>query len=166
MVSNHHRHAQALVSATRARMTVMTDPSSSSDTIPIDGRLSTIYRLSRWVLALIFVYHGLVPKILFRNAQEIEMNTAFAPAVEETFALISSGVAELLLAVLLVWLYRWQILNYAIIAFGCLATLAIVISLPHLLANAFNPFSTNLALVALAGINCLSATAVREHDRP
>lgn len=119
-------------------------------------RLDRVYLLSRLALAVIFFYHGLVPKLLFRSPQEIEMNSTFTPWVEESFALISSGVAEILISVLLLVCYRARFFNYAILFFGTAATLAIALMLPHLLTDAFNPFSTNVAIVGFAIINLLA----------
>lgn len=116
-------------------------------------RLSRVYFASRIGLAAIFFYHGLVPKILFADDTEIEMNEVFMPFVGEKFALISSGILEIIFAILLLVLFRNRILNYLIIFFGIGATLAILIKLPHLLTDAFNPFSTNLAIVLFALIN-------------
>lgn len=119
-----------------------------------------IFWLSRIGLATVFFYHGLVPKLLFRNAQEIEMNARFVPAVDESVALIGSGIAEIVFSLGLLICFRVRWFNYLIIAFGCLATIAIAFQLPHLLANAFNPFSTNLSIVLLAAINLQSAAAL------
>lgn len=119
-----------------------------------------IYLVSRLGLAGIWLYHGLVPKLLFGASQEVEMNTVFMPFVGEKAALISSGIAEVVFAILLLAFYRVRWFNYVTIAFGSVASLAILVALPHLYTEAFNPFSTNLAIVLLAVINLMSAESL------
>lgn len=114
--------------------------------------------ISRYSLALIFFYHGLVPKLLFKSEQEVLMNNTFMPFMEKDFALISSGIAEVLYAFLLVIFASNKKLLYPAMAFSTLATIAIIIQLPQLMTHAFNPFSINLAVFSLALINlkCLN----------
>lgn len=118
---------------------------------------SKIYAISRLSLALIFFYHGLVPKLMFGNEQEILMNLVMMPFVPERVALISSGVVEVILGVLFIVLYRNLILNYVVMLFAVSVSVAILIFLPELYQNAFNPFSINLSVVALGWINILSS---------
>ena len=115
-----------------------------------------IYKLSRYTLAAIFFYHGLVPKLLFKHEQEVLMNDTMMPFVPEQTALLVSGGMEIVLAVLFVVLYRNLWLNYIAIFFLVSVTLGIGVMLPQLLTYAFNPFSLNLAVVALALINIWS----------
>ena len=118
-----------------------------------------IEKISRLSLALIWLYHGLVPKILFKSEQEILMNSTFLPFLGEDFTLIASGILELIYAALLLVFFRSTKLLLPSIVFGVLATIAILIMIPELLQNAFNPFTTNLAVLALSVINWI---AIRE----
>ena len=111
------------------------------------------YFTSRLSLAIIFFYHGLVPKLIFRNEQEVLMNDTLMPFVEKDLALNSSGILEIILAIALMILYRNKILLYLIIFFATSVTLALIIKLPGLFENAFNPFSLNLAVLVLCLIN-------------
>ena len=115
--------------------------------------MKDIYAISRISIAAIFLYHGLVPKILFANNQEVMMNDALMPFVPERVALISSGIAEVVYAVLLLVFYRSKWLLYPAIVFATLVTPALLLVLPGLFENAFNPFSINLAVVTLCIIN-------------
>lgn len=119
--------------------------------------MDRIYRLSRLGLAAIWFYHGLVPKLLFGSAQEVEMNSVFLPFVPEKMALVTSGIAEVVFAILLLVFYRARWPNYVTIVFGSLASVAILFALPHMYAEAFNPFSINLSIILLAMINLMSA---------
>jgi hypothetical protein len=113
-------------------------------------------KISRYSLAAIFFYHGLVPKLLFKSEQEVLMNNAFLPFMEKDFALISSGIAEIIYALALVIFATNKKLLYPAMAFSILATIAIIIQLPQLMTHAFNPFSINLAVFSLALINLKS----------
>jgi hypothetical protein len=115
-----------------------------------------IQKVSRYSLAAIFFYHGLVPKLLFKSEQEVLMNNAFMPFMEKNFALISSGVAEIIYAIALVAFASNKKLLYPAMAFSVLATIAIIVQLPQLMTHAFNPFSINLAVFSLALINLKS----------
>ncbi|MDD7983426.1 DoxX-like family protein [Lentisphaera marina] len=113
-------------------------------------------KISRYSLAAIFFYHGLVPKLLFKSEQEVLMNNAFLPFMEKDFALTSSGIAEIIYALALVIFSTNKKLLYPAMAFSILATLAIIIQLPQLMTHAFNPFSINLAVFSLALIDLKS----------
>lgn len=115
-------------------------------------RLRQIALVARLALALVFLWHGLVPKILWLSVDELAMIAAHGPAVQAlvppaTLAQFA-GWAEVCLALLLVirrW--RWPLL----LAGSVLLVLLVDVALfsPHLLLQAFNPVSTNLAALAL-----------------
>ncbi len=120
-----------------------------------------IYDISRWTLAAIFFYHGLVPKLLFKHPQEVLMNSTMMPAVPEATALLVSGWMEVILAVLFIVLYRNILLNFVAIGFLVMVSIAILIFLPELYTYAFNPFSLNLSVIILSIINLMT----RDHAR-
>jgi uncharacterized membrane protein YphA (DoxX/SURF4 family) len=124
-------------------------------------RLRQIALMARLALALVFLWHGLVPKLLWLSADEVAMIQAHGlpahglpahglPAPELVAGL--AGAAEVLLALLLVLLRRrrWPLL----LAGALLAVLLVDVALfsPHLLLQAFNPLSTNLAALALCWV--------------
>ena len=115
--------------------------------------MKLIYAISRFSLAAIFFYHGLVPKLIYKNGHEVRMNNTLLPFVEENIALYATGIAEIVFAVLIIAFYKTRELNYICIAFACIATTVLAVWLPDLFQYAFNPFSTNLAVIALATIN-------------
>jgi len=118
-----------------------------------------IANISRLTLVFIWFYHGLVPKIIFANEQEVLMNATFLPFLSKEFTLLTSGVIELVYAVLLLVFFRSKVLLYPAIGFSVVATLAILIKIPELFENAFNPFSTNLSVLCLCLINLLAIRA-------
>lgn len=104
--------------------------------------------LARWGLALLFFYHGLVPKLLWLSADEKFMIAAHGlPHVERVAAL--AGLAEIALALLLLGVRqsRWPIGLAAALLAALLVDVAIFT--PGLLIQAFNPLSTNLVALCL-----------------
>ena len=109
--------------------------------------------LARYTLGFIFIYHGLVPKILFLSQTELAINQAhaFLGVAPEHISLLG-GVAEIVLGLLIV-LYRraiWPV-SVAILAL-LLLLLDIMIMMPQLLVEAFNPVTINLAGLVLGWI--------------
>src|SRR5882724_2614229 len=62
-------------------------------------RQTLIHGVARAGLALIFAYHGLVPKLLGRHVDEMAMLRDAGVGVESTWAVLATlGIAELLFA--------------------------------------------------------------------
>lgn len=114
----------------------------------IEPRLQQIALLARVALALLFVWHGLVPKILWLSPDEVAMIQAHGFRAVEPIAQLA-GLGEIALGLLLVLLrrQRWPLLLAAALLLGLLLDVAWFS--PHLLLQAFNPLSTNLAGLAL-----------------
>jgi hypothetical protein len=123
------------------------DPASAA-------RHALVHAVSRLSLAAIFVYQGLVPKLLYRDASEIMLLGAAGvlPGVLNG-VLVALGVAELALAAALAigWTRRWPALLVA--ASMPLAAAVVALTAPGGFAAAFNPFSLSLAVAALAAID-------------
>ena len=114
--------------------------------------------LARYTLGFIFIYHGLVPKILFLSQTELAINQAhaFLGVAPERIALFG-GVAEIVLGLLIV-LYRQSIWPVLLAMLGlALLLLDIMLMMPQLLVEAFNPVTINIAGLVLGWI------AWREH---
>lgn len=131
----------------------------------IDRRLQQIALLARLALALMFFWHGLVPKILWLSPDEVAMIQAHGFTAIESIAQLA-GVAEIVLALLLVVLrrQRWLLLLTALVLLALL--LDVVLLSPHLLLQAFNPLSTNLAGLALCLVAWLAERPVRDQAPP
>jgi len=121
----------------------------------IDPALSrlraAIHALARVTLAVLWIYQGIVPKLLFRDTGELAIRqhsrifSGFEGAV-----LNIAGVAEILfgLALLLFWRSR-ALLKGNIAAMFALAAGALF-SQPGLFTAPFNPATLNLAMAALS----------------
>lgn len=120
-----------------------------------DRRLRRIAWIARGALALVFIWHGLVPKILWLSVDELAMIQAHGLPAPEWVARLA-GVLEILLGGLLLGLQRrrWPLLLAALVLLALLLDVALFS--PHLLLQAFNPLSTNLAALALCWLAWLA----------
>ncbi|HLY25650.1 MAG TPA: DoxX-like family protein [Aggregatilineales bacterium] len=120
-------------------------------------RSSVIYALARIVVGFIWLYHGLLPKLLFLSKDEMAllMNTGLRPDAALMIVRIV-GIAEIVLglATLLGWRWRWPLL----VSLGLLgvATVGVIVTSPAYAVAAFNPVTLNLATMALAVIALIS----------
>ena len=115
-----------------------------------DPRLRQIAWLARIALALVFIWHGLVPKILWLSPDELTMIQAHGLPAPEWVARIA-GLAEIILGLLLLWRrQRWPLLLAGVLLIGLLLDVALLS--PHLLLQAFNPLTTNLAALTLCWV--------------
>ena len=115
-------------------------------------------KLARFCLAFIFIYQGLVPKILFLDKTELYINQQhleLLPAQNLIDAVLMAqlaGSGEILLGLLLIIFHQknWPVW----FSFGFLSFLLldIIVLAPELLTGAFNPLSINIAAMLLAYI--------------
>jgi len=116
----------------------------------VEAKLARIHIAARAVLAFVFVYHGLVPKILWLSTTEAALAAAhglYAPIISPI-----AGVGEILLGGALLFLRRTLLPVYAAIAALVLLLLDVMIMMPLLLTEAFNPVTLNLAVMFIGYI--------------
>jgi DoxX-like protein len=110
-----------------------------------------VHTVSRVSLALIFAYQGLVPKLFARNVDELVlMRESGVPAGLAGLAVTVLGLLELTFAAALIlrWRERWPDILAAIAVL--MATVVVGLHSGRFFLAAFNPFSLNLAVAALA----------------
>ncbi|MBU6953814.1 DoxX-like family protein [Hahella sp. HN01] len=118
--------------------------------------LQRIHWVARLSVAGVFLYHGLVPKILWLSPTELAMIEAqglgqYAPQIA-----MAGGVAEIILGLLIALPLRSSLplLAAGVALVGLLADVALFS--PGLLVDAFNPVTVNLATLALVWIAWIS----------
>jgi uncharacterized membrane protein YphA (DoxX/SURF4 family) len=115
-----------------------------------------IHTISRVALAAVFIYHGLIPKLLTRNVDEIAMVRDAGLAADIAGPVVTTlGILELAFAValLVAWHRRWPL--FLCLALMLLATAGVAMNSPRYFSAAFNPFTLNLAITCLASIDLL-----------
>lgn len=130
------------------------------------ARAALAHGVARVGLAAIFVYHGLVPKLLGPAPSEIAlMQAAGVPGPLVRPAIAGLGIAEIVFAVILVltWHRAWP--ADVVIAFAVVATIVVALSAPSVLGAAFNPVTLNLAVASLALIDRLTLDGIPSAGR-
>jgi hypothetical protein len=99
----------------------------------------------------VFAYHGLVPKLLARDGDEMSMlREARVPTDWLPTALSATGIAELAFAFVLLWYWRDRWPSVATLVLMLAATVTVAACSPRYLATAFNPLTLNLSVAALS----------------
>lgn len=114
--------------------------------------------LARLVLGFIFIYQGLIPKLIALDKTELYLNQLHLAFMVVPVWLTSrlmaqlAGIGEILLGLAIVIFYRknWPVWLAIIGLIVLLLDCALLAS--HLLMQAFNPMTTNVAALALAWI--------------
>ncbi len=112
---------------------------------------------ARSTLAVVFAYHGLVPKLLMHDADELALLRQAGVSSRWLLPVLESlGVAELVFAIvlLLFWRRRWPPLACLVLMVA--ATAAIATSAPQYLSAAFNPLTLNLSVAALSLVDIVN----------
>ena len=125
-------------------------------------QLAVVYAVARVAVAGVWLWHGMVPKLWFRDAGELTM---LAQAGLPAKAVVWAGAAEVVwgLLMLVFWRSRWM---FAATAVGMTAALVEVAwRSPQFLTGAFNPVSLNLCVLALSLIGYLVASRVPSAGR-
>jgi hypothetical protein len=117
----------------------------------VSARQALVHAIARIGIALVLLYQGLVPKLVYRHPTELTMlGAAGLEPRAALVALLLLGAAEVGFAavVLFAWQTRWPLTVTA----GLMpaALLAVALTSPGALVAAFNPVALNLAITVLA----------------
>lgn len=116
-----------------------------------------VYSLCRLTVAFVWLYHGLVPKLIYRDPDELRMlHDAGIPNSHLLVIMTSLGLIEICIALLLLIFWDSGWLLWVTLAAMFLAVLGVSITSPTFLTAAFNPVTLNLAVAALALAGLLS----------
>lgn len=110
-------------------------------------------------LALIWIYQGLVPKLMFPHTGELEIMAA-VPLLQANAALWVqiAGILEILFGLLFLWPRLSRPLHILNILSLLLMGIAALVSQPLALIAPFNPVSLSLAMAALSLASLLTPT--------
>jgi hypothetical protein len=120
----------------------------------INAQLSVL--LVNLTLGIIWIYQGLIPKILFTDTGEIEIlrQSGLFKGYEENVLTII-GFAEIAFGIALIFIQR-KILQYLNILGLLILTFGVVFSNLMIFTLPFNPFSLNISMIALSTIAILN----------
>jgi uncharacterized membrane protein YphA (DoxX/SURF4 family) len=124
--------------------------------------LALLHAISRLTVAAVWLWHGLVPKLLFRSADELTM---LREAGFSAQWLPRIGIAEVLFGILILFTWRSRTVLVINALLMILATLSVALWSPEYLTAAFNPVSLNVSVLALSIVGWIAAgripTAIR-----
>jgi hypothetical protein len=125
-------------------------------------RLSAIHACSRLAIAIIWLWQGLLPKLLFNDADERAMLAAshLSSALVPMVGLIEIAIAA---CAILSWRRRSFFLFNVVAMVVALANVAILS--PSYLVAAFNPVTLNLAMIALSLVGYIAAAEIPSASR-
>jgi DoxX-like protein len=129
-------------------------------------RQTFIHIVARTALAVVFAYQGIVPKLLFAHADEIAMvRAAGVPTQLASKAVAALGIAEVAMAAALfaAWSRSWP--AWLSLVAMPIAAVVVVFFSPVFFAAAFNPFSLNVSVAALAVVDLLVMAGVPSAGR-
>ena len=115
------------------------------------ARLAAIHAVARVTLALVFLWHGLVPKLLFRHADELALlrdSGLSASAAARMVTIV--GIAEVVYGIALLALWRVRALFLPAAIAMVLITPGILANSPRFIPAAFTPVTLNLCVAVLA----------------
>jgi hypothetical protein len=121
-------------------------------------RRALTYTVARVTVAFVWLYHGLVPKLIYRHADELTLLTRSGLGDRAAHAARATlGWAEVLFALVLLfaWCWRWPLWLTLIVM--PLALVSVAVSAPLFLVAAFNPVTLNVCVFALAAVALLNA---------
>jgi hypothetical protein len=118
---------------------------------------SIIYSISRGIIIFVWIYQGMVPKLLFHHTDEITMMLATGIKQSQVLSFVGFvGWVEIGFAVFL--LFAWGIRNLFLvnIVLMVIALIEVASNSPQFLISAFNPVSLNLTIIAVSIIGFIS----------
>ena len=116
--------------------------------------LSLIHATDRIAIAAVWIWHGLVPKLVYRDWDEQAMLAQAGVALR---LLPWIGGLEILIGLFMLCAWRWRATFAANIVLMAVATATVAVNSPQYLRAAFNPVSLNLSVAALSIVGLLAS---------
>ena len=121
-------------------------------------RLSAVHAVARVTTAIVFLWHGLVPKLLYRHPDELELlrDSGLSASTAARMVMIV-GVAEVVFGLAL--LAAWRVRALLLLAAGAMLAITpgILVGSPRFIPAAFTPVTLNLCVAALGIIGWIAA---------
>ena len=127
-------------------------------------REKQIQRISRTALAIVWIWHGLVPKLIVQHPDETAPLVAMGMEAETAWMIVTiTGIGEILFGLLILFLPRsvWPLWLTVIAMSGLL--LGVLFTTPEAIGGAFNPVTLNLLMIGMAAI-ALFSDDKRDHN--
>ena len=107
-------------------------------------KLTHVSLVSRVLLGFLFIYYGLVPKILWLSAVEVHLVSTSGLGVPAKIASPLVGIVEIVLGCAIIFLNKSKTPVYIAVATLLLLLLSVAVTSPMYSIGAFNPITTNI----------------------
>ncbi|WP_444944597.1 DoxX-like family protein [Microbulbifer sp. ZKSA006] len=108
-------------------------------------------QIARITIGFSWIYHGIFPKLIHVAPLELAMTSTVGFSVEASYLITkAAGILEVIFGLLFLVFYRMKSIVYLNIAGLTMLLLFVMLQMPSLLVEAFNPVTTNLPLIALS----------------
>ncbi len=114
------------------------------------------HAVARLAIAMVWLWHGLVPKLLFPHEEQALLLAAGLSATTATHTVQLAGIAEVMVAAAHLMTDRAWPLILTLVAMPLLAAGA-CLSAPQLLLSPFTPVSIGMAMMGLASVALLNS---------
>jgi hypothetical protein len=115
---------------------------------------AAIHALARVAIAGVWLWHGLVPKLMYRSVDEQRMLLEAGLPVR---ALLWAGTGEVVFGILMLLLWRWRGMFAVNAALMVGALIAVCVRSPEFVTTAFNPVTLNGLMVVLSLVGWIAA---------
>jgi uncharacterized protein YjeT (DUF2065 family) len=127
---------------------------------------SLVHATARVALAFVFLYQGLLPKLIYRHASEFSMLTDAGLHPDTASRMLTViGVMEVALGAAIMTMWRAQWPFAVIVLLMPVALIGVATASPHVLIAAFNPVALNIAVAALAAVAWLTSVDLPSASR-
>lgn len=109
-----------------------------------NNKLHHVSMVSRFLLGFLFIYHGLVPKILWLDAVEIHLVSLSGLGIPANIASPIAGLGEIILGCMIIVFNKSLVPIYLAASVLLLLLLFVGFLSPQYLVAAFNPLTTNV----------------------
>ena len=107
--------------------------------------------IARFILSFSWFYHGLFPKLIHVAPVERLMTASLGLSDKVSYLMTkSAGIAEVIFAVVIFIFYQSRLISLINIVALIALLLFVVLLQPQLLIAAFNPVTTNIALIGFS----------------
>lgn len=121
-------------------------------------QLAAVHAVARVTLALVFLWHGIVPKLLYRHPDELELlRDSGLSAAGAVRTVMIVGWVEVAYAVVLLLAWRVRALFLVATIAMVVITPGIVLGSPRFVPAAFTPVTLNLCVAVLGTIGWMAA---------
>jgi uncharacterized membrane protein YphA (DoxX/SURF4 family) len=113
-------------------------------------KLSTT-QIARFILGFSWLYHGIFPKLVHIAPLEKAMTASIGLSDDISYWITkSAGVGEVIFGLILLYFYQARLVHLLNIMAMIGLLVFVAIFLPHVLFEAFNPVTTNMALIGFS----------------